>query len=87
MVQQPPGAAGAPVGVRELSRKQGGRPQNLVHTLAFEDLAEAAALSHPPWQETAGADGYVSVEVPPGSWPASASTRRCCSPTPRCSKP
>ena len=32
---------------------------------ALEDLAEAAALFRPEWERTAGADGYVSLEVPP----------------------
>jgi transaldolase len=40
-------------------------PQDLVYGLALEDLAEAASLFQPEWQRTAGADGYVSLEVPP----------------------
>ena len=40
-------------------------PQDLVYALAMEDLAEAAALFRPAWQETKGVDGYVSLEVPP----------------------
>ena len=40
-------------------------PQDLVYTLALEDLSEAAELLHPAWQESAGVDGYVSLEVPP----------------------
>ncbi len=40
-------------------------PQDLVYALAFEDLGEAADLFRPAWQESAGTDGYVSVEVPP----------------------
>jgi len=40
-------------------------PQDLVYSLAFEDLGAAAALFQPRWEETSGADGYVSVEVPP----------------------
>jgi len=39
--------------------------QDLVYALALEDLAEAAALFRPEWERTAGADGYVSLEVPP----------------------
>ncbi|HEX6450609.1 MAG TPA: transaldolase [Trebonia sp.] len=39
--------------------------QDLVYALALEDLAEAAALFRPEWDRTAGADGYVSLEVPP----------------------
>src|SRR5215469_1864627 len=39
--------------------------QGLVYALALEDLAEAAALFRPEWERTAGADGYVSLEVPP----------------------
>lgn len=39
--------------------------QELVYEVAFEDLRAAADLFHPIWQATAGADGYVSVEVPP----------------------
>jgi len=40
-------------------------PQDLVYAVAFEDLATAAALFRPAWDETGGIDGYVSVEVPP----------------------
>ena len=40
-------------------------PQDLVYAVAFEDLAAAAALFRPAWEETGGIDGYVSVEVPP----------------------
>src|SRR5262249_49159385 len=39
--------------------------QDLVYALALEDLAEAAALFRPEWEQTEGADGYVSLEVPP----------------------
>ena len=39
--------------------------QDLVYALALEDLAEAAALFRPEWESTGGADGYVSLEVPP----------------------
>jgi transaldolase len=39
--------------------------QDLVYALALEDLAEAAALFRPEWERTSGADGYVSLEVPP----------------------
>src|SRR6201987_3737893 len=39
--------------------------QDLVYALALEDLAEAASLFRPEWERTAGADGYVSLEVPP----------------------
>ncbi|HXZ75151.1 MAG TPA: transaldolase family protein [Streptosporangiaceae bacterium] len=39
--------------------------QDLVYALALEDLAEAAALFRPAWEQTGGADGYVSLEVPP----------------------
>jgi transaldolase len=39
--------------------------QDLVYALALEDLAEAAALFQPEWEHTSGADGYVSLEVPP----------------------
>ena len=35
-------------------------PQDLVYTLALEDLGAAAALFRPRWEETSGADGYVS---------------------------
>ena len=36
-----------------------------MYALALEDLAEAAALFRPQWEHTGGADGYVSLEVPP----------------------
>ena len=39
--------------------------QDLVYALAFEDLGAAASLFRPTWEGTSGADGYVSVEVPP----------------------
>src|SRR6201986_2302840 len=39
--------------------------QDLVYALALEDLTEAAALFRPEWEHTGGADGYVSLEVPP----------------------
>src|SRR6201981_1419629 len=39
--------------------------QDLVYALALEDLAEAAALFRPQWEQTEGVDGYVSLEVPP----------------------
>ena len=39
--------------------------QDLVYALALEDLAEAAALFRPAWEQTEGVDGYVSLEVPP----------------------
>ena len=39
--------------------------QDLVYAPALEDLAEAAALFRPEWEHTEGADGYVSLEVPP----------------------
>jgi transaldolase len=41
-------------------------PQELVYAVAFEDLRAAADLFRPTWQASAGTDGYVSVEVPPG---------------------
>lgn len=41
-------------------------PQDLVYAVALEDLTAAADLFRPVWDATGGADGYVSVEVPPG---------------------
>lgn len=41
-------------------------PQDLVYAVAMEDLTAAADLFRPVWDATDGADGYVSVEVPPG---------------------
>lgn len=41
-------------------------PQDLVYAVAMEDLTAAADLFRPAWEATGGADGYVSVEVPPG---------------------
>ncbi len=41
-------------------------PQDLVYAVALEDITEAADLFRSVWEETGGADGYVSVEVPPG---------------------
>jgi transaldolase len=40
--------------------------QDLVYAVALEDLSEAARLFRPIWEQTAGVDGYVSLEVPPG---------------------
>lgn len=39
-------------------------PQDLVYAVAFEDLAAAASLFRPVWEDTRGADGYVFIEVP-----------------------
>ena len=41
-------------------------PQELVYAVAMEDLTAAADLFRPAWEATGGADGHVSVEVPPG---------------------
>ncbi|MHB8680868.1 MAG: transaldolase family protein [Acidimicrobiales bacterium] len=40
--------------------------QDLVYTVALEDLTEAAGLFRSVWELTEGIDGYVSLEVPPG---------------------
>jgi transaldolase len=40
--------------------------QQLVYAVALEDLTEAADLFRPAWEASAGVDGYVSLEVPPG---------------------
>lgn len=40
-------------------------PQDLVYAVALEDLSEAAKLFRPAWERSQGADGFVSVEVPP----------------------
>ena len=41
--------------------------QDLVYALALEDLTEAAALFRPQWEQTEGADGYVSLKSHPMS--------------------
>ncbi len=41
-------------------------PQELVYAVALEDITAAADLFRPEWEQTVGADGYVSIEVPPG---------------------
>jgi transaldolase len=41
-------------------------PEELVYSVALEDITAAADLFRPAWEETSGADGYVSIEVPPG---------------------
>jgi transaldolase len=41
-------------------------PEELVYQVALEDITAAADLFRPVWEQTAGVDGYVSVEVPPG---------------------
>ena len=40
--------------------------EDLVYATVLEDLTEAADLFLPVWLATGGADGYVSLEVPPG---------------------
>jgi transaldolase len=40
--------------------------EELVYQVALEDITAAADLFRPVWEQTAGVDGYVSVEVPPG---------------------
>ena len=39
--------------------------QDLVYGASFEDHRAAASLFRPVWEESSGADGYVSIEVPP----------------------
>jgi transaldolase len=41
-------------------------PQDLVYSVALEDITAAADLFRPAWEETSGVDGFVSIEVPPG---------------------
>lgn len=41
-------------------------PQDLVLSVALEDISAAADLFRPVWDRTGGSDGYVSIEVPPG---------------------
>ena len=41
-------------------------PEELVFSAALEDITVAADLFRPVWDRTGGADGYVSIEVPPG---------------------
>jgi transaldolase len=41
-------------------------PEELVYSVALEDITAAADLFRPVWEDTHGADGYVSIEVPPG---------------------
>ena len=41
-------------------------PEELVYSVALEDITAAADLFRPVWAETGGADGFVSIEVPPG---------------------
>jgi transaldolase len=41
-------------------------PEELVYAVALEDIAAAADLFRPIWDQTGGTDGYVSIEVPPG---------------------
>jgi transaldolase len=49
-------------------------PEDLVYELAIEDLSEAAALLGPAFERSQGADGYVSIEVPPEYANATAET-------------
>jgi transaldolase len=41
-------------------------PEDLVYSVALEDITAAADLFRPVWEQTGGVDGYVSIEVPPG---------------------
>ncbi|MGH9104366.1 MAG: transaldolase [Acidimicrobiales bacterium] len=41
-------------------------PEELVYSVAMEDITAAADLFRPVWEKTGGVDGYVSIEVPPG---------------------
>ena len=41
-------------------------PEQLVYSVALEDITAAADLFRPVWEQTGGIDGYVSIEVPPG---------------------
>jgi transaldolase len=41
-------------------------PEELVYSVALEDITAAADLFRPVWEQTGGVDGYVSIEVPPG---------------------
>ena len=41
-------------------------PEQLVFVVALEDIAAAADLLRPGWEQTGGVDGYVSPGVPPG---------------------
>ncbi len=41
-------------------------PEELVFSVAMEDITAAADLFRPVWERTDGVDGYVSIEVPPG---------------------
>lgn len=41
-------------------------PEELVFSVALEDITAAADLFRPVWDRTDGVDGYVSIEVPPG---------------------
>ncbi|MEO6996585.1 MAG: transaldolase [Terracoccus sp.] len=41
-------------------------PEELVLSVALEDITAAADLFRPVWDSSEGVDGYVSIEVPPG---------------------
>lgn len=41
-------------------------PEQLVLSVALEDITAAADLFRPAWEGSGGVDGYVSIEVPPG---------------------
>jgi transaldolase len=41
-------------------------PEELVYSVALEDMTAAADLFRPVWETTSGIDGYVPIEVPPG---------------------
>ena len=40
--------------------------EELVYSVALEDITAAADLFRRVWEQTGGTDGYVSLEVPPG---------------------
>jgi transaldolase len=50
--------------VRDLHRR-GVEGEDLFFALAIDDLSRAAALLKPVWDQTAGVDGWVSLEVSP----------------------
>jgi len=66
-------------GALAAAAERSGDPQEVFFEAAFGDIRDAADLLRGVWDDTAGADGYVSFELPPdiaGDAPASVETAR-----------
>ncbi len=60
--------------IREVAGSSGGDPRRIYEALAVEDVRRAADILAPVYERTAGADGFVSLEVAPDLADDTAST-------------